>query len=101
MYWKSARSGVQQHLDLVVEQMYKGGVAYGEALSEFRKAFITAALRENNGNLSKTAPALGLHRNTLTRICLHLQLDARIFRTASRRPPKSARAATVARQALR
>ena len=75
--------------------------AYLEALGEFKKAFVSAALRDNKGNISKAAPALGLHRNTLTRICIELQLDIRDFRPSSRRPPKSARAALVAKRAAR
>jgi len=39
---------------------------YTEAVREFRKAFIATVLRENNGNQSKAARELGMHRNTLT-----------------------------------
>ncbi len=92
---------MQERLGLLVDQMYKGGILYGEALSEFRKAFISAALRENKGNVSKTAPALGLHRNTLTRLCLELQLDVRAFRSAARRPPRNAQTPVVVKRAVR
>ncbi len=92
---------MQERLHYLVAEMRKGGIMYGEALDEFKKAFISAALRENHGNLSKTAPALGLHRNTLTRICAELAIDARSFRAASRRPPRSAQAAVAATRALR
>jgi DNA-binding NtrC family response regulator len=101
MYSKQARCAVQQHLDSLVAQMHKGGILYREALSAFKKAFVSAALRENKGNVSKTAPALGLHRNTLARICDELALDVRGFRPVSRRPPKSAPAAAAQKQAVR
>jgi DNA-binding NtrC family response regulator len=81
---------VQDGLESLVAQMHRGGIFYREALSEFKKAFISVALRENNGNLSKAAPAMGLHRNTLSRICFDLQLDTRSFRPGRRRPPKTA-----------
>ena len=88
-------------MESLVAQMHRGGILYREALCEFKKAFVAAALRENKGNVTKTAPALGLHRNTLTRICLELQLNLRDFRPNSRRPPKSAHAALVPKRAAR
>lgn len=92
---------MQERLDSLVLQMHRGGVLYQQALCEFKKAFVSAALRDNKGNVSKTAPALGLHRNTLARICFELQLDVRGFRPSSRRPPKSAHAALVPKRAAR
>ena len=92
---------MQERLDSLVLQMHRGGVLYQQALCEFKKAFVSAALRDNKGNVSKTAPALGLHRNTLARICFELQLDVRGFRQSSRRPPKSAHAALVPKRAAR
>ena len=88
-------------MESLVAQMHRGGILYREALCEFKKAFVAAALRENKGNVTKTAPALGLHRNTLARICLELQLDVRDFRTNSRRPPKSAHADLLPKRAAR
>jgi len=92
---------VQEHLEVLVREMYQGGIAYAEGLTEFRRAFICAALREHSGNLSKAAPALGLHRNTLTRICSDLELDARSFRKNSRRPPRSAARPALVKRAVR
>jgi DNA-binding NtrC family response regulator len=92
---------VQDELESLVSQMQRGGILYREALSEFRKAFVSAALRENNGNVSKTAPVLGLHRNTLTRICGELDIEVRGFRPGSRRPPRSAHAALAGKRATR
>jgi DNA-binding NtrC family response regulator len=92
---------VQERLELLVAQIHRGGILYREALREFKRAFVSAALRENKGNVSKTAPALGLHRNTLMRICAELHLDVRAFRPRSRRPPKSARPALMAKRAAR
>ncbi len=81
---------MQGRLESLVAQMHSGGILYREAVREFKKAFICVALRENAGNLSKAASVLGLHRNTLSRICYEFQLDARSFRPGRRRPPKSA-----------
>ncbi len=93
--------GVEERLAALVAEMYRGGILYKEALAAFRGAFISAALRENNGNLSKAAPVLGLHRNTLTRLCFELQIDLSQFRAKPRRPPGSARTATIIKRAAR
>jgi DNA-binding NtrC family response regulator len=66
MYSKAVRSAVEERLASLVAEMDRGRILYCEALSAFRKAFGCSALREYHGNLSKTAPALGLHRITLT-----------------------------------
>ena len=77
---------MKEQFDALVMQIYKGGIRYGEALQEFRKAFITVALQDNNGNICRVAPNLGLHRNTLRLIIAELDLDAARLR-ARRRPP--------------
>ena len=76
-------------LDALTTQMHKGGILYTEAVREFRKAFIATVLRENNGNQSKAARELDMHRNTLTRAASALRLDVRALRPGSRRPPRS------------
>ena len=74
-------------LDALISQIHKSGILYTEAVREFRKAFIATVLRENNGNQSKTARELGMHRNTLSRTVSALELDLRAMRPGSRRPP--------------
>ena len=74
-------------LDALISRMHNGGILYTEAVREFRKAFIATVLRENNGNQSKAARELGMHRNTLTRTASALELDLRALRPGSRRPP--------------
>ena len=92
---------MKERLDSLVTQMHRGGILYREAVDEFKKAFVSAALRESDGNVSKTAPALGVHRNTVARICIELQLDVKGFRPSQRRPPKSAHPAVVSKRAAR
>jgi Fis family transcriptional regulator, factor for inversion stimulation protein len=79
--------------DNLVKRMYQGGIFYQEAVREFQKAFVCSALREFKGNLSKTAPRLGVHRNTLTRMIAQLEVDVNAFRSSKRRPPASVTAA--------
>ena len=78
---------MRSELDALISQMHKGGILYTEAVREFRKAFIAAVLRDNNGNQSKAARELGMHRNTLTRMASALRLDVRALRPGLRRPP--------------
>ncbi len=101
MYSKAERRGVQQRMESLTSEMFKGGIRYDEALAAFRKAFISVALRENNGNLSRTAPALGVHRNSLARFCFELGIDASQFRTRSRRPPARAQQPLIVKRAVR
>lgn len=88
-------------LDALINQMHNGGILYAEAVREFRKAFITTVLRENNGNQSKAARELGMHRNTLSRLVSVLELDVRALRPGSRRLPGSERLLSVAKRASR
>jgi Fis family transcriptional regulator len=76
-------------LDALISRMHSG-ILYTEAVREFRKAFIATVLRENNGNQSKAALELRMHRNTLSRTVSALELDVRALRPGSRRPPGTA-----------
>ena len=76
---------MQSELDALISQMHKGGIVYAEAVREFRKTFIAAVLRENNGNQIKAARELGMHRNTVRRTASALGLDVRALRPGSRR----------------
>ena len=88
-------------LDALISQMHKGGILYAEAVREFRKTFIATVLRENNGNQSKAARQLRMHRNTLTRTVSALGLDVRALRPGSRRLPQSEHVVPVAKRISR
>jgi Fis family transcriptional regulator len=92
---------MRTELDALISQMQQGGILYGEAVREFGKVFISTVLRENNGNQSKAARELGMHRNTLTRTVSALRLDVRPLRPGSRRLPQSERLVTVAKRVFR
>ncbi len=77
---------MKDEFEALILRIYKGGIRYQEALREFKKAFITVALRENHGNVSRAAPAVGLHRNSLSRLIGELELDVAKLRP-TRRPP--------------
>ena len=51
----------------LIAQMIDGRIQLDEAVEEFEKIYIQQALKLNSDNLSKTAAALGIHRNTLSK----------------------------------
>jgi DNA-binding NtrC family response regulator len=58
---------ISDRLEKLVEEMVERGVQFEDAVREFEKRFITRVLGRCEGSLTKTADALGMHRNTLTR----------------------------------
>jgi DNA-binding NtrC family response regulator len=58
---------IAERLEHLVEEMVDKGVHFEDAVREFEKRFIAKVLRQCEGSLTKTADALGMHRNTLTR----------------------------------
>jgi len=58
---------ISDRLEKLVEEMVEKGVEFDDAVREFEKRFIARVLKQCDGSLTKTADALGMHRNTLTR----------------------------------
>ena len=58
---------ISERLEKLVEEMVDKGVRFEDAVREFEKRFIGRVLGRCDGSLTKTADALGIHRNTLTR----------------------------------
>lgn len=58
---------VREQLEALINQMVERGILYDEALTEFEKKFIRKVLERNRWNQCKTARALGIHRNTLSK----------------------------------
>jgi DNA-binding NtrC family response regulator len=58
---------ISERLDKLVEEMVDRGVQFEDAVREFEKRFINRVLASSEGSLTKTAVALGMHRNTLSR----------------------------------
>ncbi len=58
---------ISERLQKLVEEMVERGVQFDDAVHEFEKRFIVRVLGRCEGSLTKTAHALGMHRNTLTR----------------------------------
>ena len=58
---------MNEKLDRLIEEMVQRGVRFPEATREFERRFISKVLAGSDGNLSKAADELGIHRNTLSR----------------------------------
>jgi DNA-binding protein Fis len=68
---------VRDQLEGLVSQMVERGILFDEAVSEFEKRFIKRILDRTNGNQSRAAELLGIHRNTLSRKVAEYKLDHR------------------------
>lgn len=83
---------VKDQLDALINQMIEHDILFEDAVDEFEKKFIKKTLDKNNGNLSKAAKALRIHRNTLSRKISTLNLDHQPKRR--RRPRQRKRSST-------
>jgi DNA-binding protein Fis len=68
---------VRDQLEGLVGQMVERGILFDEAVGEFEKRFIKRVLERTNGNQSRAAELLGIHRNTLSRKITEYKLDHR------------------------
>jgi DNA-binding protein Fis len=60
--------------------MVDRGILLEEAVTEFEKRFIKRVLDRSDGNQSRAARLLGIHRNTLSRKVGAYRLDNRVRR---------------------
>jgi DNA-binding NtrC family response regulator len=58
---------VNERLQRLIEEMVEKGIRFADASREFERRFISRVLADSDGNLSKAAEVLGMHRNTLHR----------------------------------
>jgi transcriptional regulator with PAS, ATPase and Fis domain len=58
---------LKQNLESLIEEMISKGIRFHEGRQEFEKRFIARVLERENGNLSRAAKVLRIHRNTLSK----------------------------------
>lgn len=76
----------------IVDELVRRGVTLEQARKEFKRQFIVASLKSNQGNLCRSARSLGVHRNTLRNKVSDLGIGAEDYdlpRRQRRRPPLS------------
>jgi DNA-binding NtrC family response regulator len=66
---------VKEKLESLVAEMVERRIYLDEALNEFEKKFIQSALTKTDGNQTKAARILGVHRNTLNRKIVQHKLN--------------------------
>ncbi len=91
---------MKSRLEALVIEMVDRGIMFEDAVKEFEKQFIMCVLNRTNGNLSKAAEELRIHRNTLSkRVEGYYQnghmTGARRRRTREQPSPPPARAAAA------
>ena len=73
----AVQSKIKQVLEEIIDEMVAKGIYWTEAVSQFEKLFILRALEESNGNLSRAAETMGVHRNTLSKKLREHGIDKR------------------------
>lgn len=58
---------LRDRLEVLIDEMLEGQILLDEARTEFEKLYIQKAMERYGNHLSKTANALGVHRNTLSK----------------------------------
>lgn len=76
---------MKDQLDALVNRLIEHDILFEDAVGEFEKRFISKVLEKNNGNLSRAAKVLHIHRNTLSRKIAAMKLDHRPKRRRRRR----------------
>jgi DNA-binding NtrC family response regulator len=56
---------IHQKLEITIQEMVEKELNLKDSLKEFEKIFFETAAKKYNGNQTKMAKALGIHRNTL------------------------------------
>ena len=65
---------VHKLLEQLISEMVEKGIHYDDALREFERRFIVKVMNKTDGNLTKAADTLGVHRNTLARKLKELKI---------------------------
>lgn len=82
-----ATKNLKGRLGQIVDELVEQGLTLEQARREFEKQFIVASIKNNDGNLCRSARSLGVHRNTLRNKVSNLGIDLqdRSARAAARR----------------
>lgn len=62
---KPSDLNLHQRMELIIKDMVEKEIGLKDALREFEKIFFEQAAKKHEGNKTKMAQALGIHRNTL------------------------------------
>ena len=65
---------IHEQIVLLIKEMVERDIPIKEGIKEFEKIYIETAAKKYNGNKTKMAQALGIHRNTLHNLCKTLKV---------------------------
>jgi DNA-binding NtrC family response regulator len=71
---ESREPSIHEKMILLIQEMVEKGLPLKEAIKEFEKIYIETAAKKFNGNKTKMAKALNVHRNTLHNLCKTLKV---------------------------
>jgi DNA-binding protein Fis len=63
----SKQPRLKDRLESICAEMIERGILFSEAVTQFEKCFIAEYLKRSDGNLTRAAAGLSLHRNTLAK----------------------------------
>ena len=88
---------MKSRLEALVAEMVERGILFEDAVAEFEKHFILSVLKRTNGNLSKAAEELRIHRNTLSKKVEKFYQNGHMLGARHRRPRAKHAAAAAAK----
>jgi DNA-binding NtrC family response regulator len=56
---------IDSRLQKIIDELLTSGITLDQAIVEFEKKYVGAALRRARKNITQASKALGVHRNTL------------------------------------
>ena len=65
---------LHEKMEVLIRELVEKDISIREAVKEFEKIYIETAAKKYNGNKTRMAKALGVHRNTLHNICKVLKI---------------------------
>lgn len=71
---ESEHPSLHEKMEVLIRELVEKDIPIREAVKEFEKIYIETAAKKYNGNKTRMAKALGIHRNTLHNICKALKI---------------------------
>ncbi len=74
MMKESRTLSIHKKMEILIKELVEKEFSIKEALKEFERIYIETAGKKYNGNKTRIAKALGIHRNTLHNLCKTLKI---------------------------
>jgi Fis family transcriptional regulator len=67
-----------------IADMRMRGIEYQRCVREIKRLYLIEVLKGNRGNICRAAREIGMHRNSMLRMCDELHIDAMQIRLAAK-----------------